>query len=226
MVAPAVAPELLEIGAAVVEEHADLAGVERRLLVHPDGLPAVKARLHTVARHTHAEVRRLRHFRADRLHLIALPVEKLARAGRDGQRVQRQAAQHGRFRRGGKALALAQERDVFQRAAAALRVQPGEQAAGVPAGERARDIVHVQHAAQRQKLLRVRERGVIFPLRHRLIRHGHTGLSQCVRQRLLAHAVRAAQGSDRFTKGFVHMQHLRYNISYRTKKRKKNIRIR
>ena len=100
--APAVTPELLEIGAAVVEEHADLAGVERRLLVHPDGLPAVKARLHTVARHAHAEVCLPRHLGADRLHLIALAVEKLARSGRDGQRVQRQAAQHGRLRRGGR----------------------------------------------------------------------------------------------------------------------------
>ena len=162
--APSVAPELFEIGAAVVEKHADLAGCERRLLVHPDGLPVVKARLHAVARNAHAEVRLLRHFRTDRLHLIALAVEKLPRPGRDGQRVQRQAAQRGHFGRGGKALALAQQRDVFQRAAASLRIQPRKQTAGIPAGERARDIVHVQHAAERQKLLRVWKRGVIFPL--------------------------------------------------------------
>ena len=138
----------------------------------------MKARLHAVARNAHAEVRLLRHFRTDRLHLIALAVEKLPRSGRDGQRVQRQAAQRGHFGRGGKALALAQQRDVFQSAAASLRIQPRKQTAGIPAGvfcvvyflfvyfilPFCRDIIHVQHAAERQKLLRVWKRGVIFPL--------------------------------------------------------------
>ena len=70
----------------------------------------------------------------------------------------------GHFGHGGKALALAQQRDVFQRAAAPLCIQPRKQTAGIPAGERARDIIHVQHAAERQKLLRIWKRGVIFPL--------------------------------------------------------------
>lgn len=88
--APRRALEPLAVPRAVIEEHADLAGAERFLAMHPDDLPVNKAWLHAVPGNAHAEVRVRRYLVADLDGVVIRPVEQLARTGGYRQPVERQ----------------------------------------------------------------------------------------------------------------------------------------
>ena len=105
------------------------------LLADPNGLPVVKARLHTVACYAHAEVGSVRDLGADLGHIIVLAVKKLPGACRDGQRIQRQHARFDRLRLQTVSPTVAQKLDIVKRFFPADGVQAGEQPVAASAVE-------------------------------------------------------------------------------------------
>ena len=165
---PVLRHQLFQVRTAVVKEDADLAGHEAALLMHPDRLPVVIARLHAVSRDAHAEVRALRHLDPALDHLIVFPVEKLAGTGGDRKVVQRQHARRDDLFRLAKGRVPAQKTRILAQPRLPLRVEACAQLVRL-AEELPQHVVDLQHPAERKELLRVRERPVALPLADRVL---------------------------------------------------------